>query len=103
MDGRIPHKLRTGSAGLLALMGLVLTASPSASDAQSDPIPAATDGVGLPDARSQVADDALVDDTDIQVGGDPAEGPLVGLNGAATALAIHDYTTALSLSDGQAG
>lgn len=102
MDGRTTQKLRVGSVGLLALAGLVLTASPSASDAQGDPIPAATDGEGLPDAQLEVvADEAVA--VEAEEVGFSAEGPLVGLNGAATALAIHDYPTALALSDGQAG
>ena len=53
MDGRTSQKLRLGSLGLLALTGLVFTASPSASDAQGDPIPAATDGADLPDAQPE--------------------------------------------------
>lgn len=100
MDGRTTQKLRVGSLGLLALAGLVLTASPSASDAQGDPVPAATDGKDLPDAMpSQPADASPEDDSSV---GSAAE-PLVGLDGAATALAIKDYDTALRLSEGQAG
>ncbi len=101
MDGRTTQKLRVGSLGLLALAGLVLTASPSASDAQGDPVPAATDGSDLPDGPlSDAADAPPEDDSPV---GMPAGGPLVGLDGAATALAIQDYDTALRLSDGQAG
>jgi len=101
MDGRTTQKLRLGSLGLLALTGLVFTASPSASDAQGDPIPAATDGADLPDAQPEPDADTAVpeaaNDADADLVG--IDGPLVGLDGAATALAIRDYATALRLSE----
>ena len=101
MDGRTPKTLRKGSLGLLALMGLVVTATPNASDAQGDPIPAATDGADLPNAGPEPSQPAEQPrEASSQAVGDT---PLVGLDGAATALAIRDYDTALRLSDGQLG
>lgn len=64
-------------------------------------MPAATDGRDLPDAEPTQAAEPPAEDPSRE--GVAAEGPLVGLNGAATALAIKDYDTALRLSDGQAG
>ncbi len=105
MDARRTQRLRVGGLGLWALTGLMLTASPGASDAQGDPIPAATDGAALPDGPTQVAAAPPEDDAAAEHNADVTgiDGPLVGLDGAATALAIHDYETALQLSAGQAG
>lgn len=104
MDGRTPQKLRVGSLGLWALMGLVLTASPGASDAQGEPIPDSADGSAAALGSQPGADDgAGVVDVAEPDGILAAEGPLVGLDGAATALAIRDVSVALDLCEGQSG
>lgn len=108
MDGRTPQKLRVGSLGLWALTGLVLTASPGASDARggqtgADPAEIAdADGPNTPEGGGPDQDGAPVSSVGL---GDTlsAEGPLVGLDGAATALAIRDVPVALQLCEGQAG
>ncbi len=102
MDGRTPQKLRVGSLGLWALMGLVLTASPGASDAQSDAsVGSASSTSGSAD-RPELA--AAVGEEGPQTAAlGSAASPLVGLDGAATALAIRDLRVALKLSEGEAG
>ncbi|MGH1342120.1 MAG: transglycosylase SLT domain-containing protein [Nannocystales bacterium] len=105
MDGRTPLKLRVGSLGLWALMGLVLTASPSPSDAHEDSLVRGGQGSGPSDPNPAGSDGSQPSSTDA-ASGDPslsAETPLVGLDGAATALAIRDVGVALQLCQGESG
>ncbi len=99
MDHRTTQRLRLRSLGLLSVLGLTLTATPQRSDAQTEggpeDAPVVTDGVDLPDpvapSTQPMAGAEAVGD---------GSGPLVGMPGAATALAIRDYAAALRLSEG---
>ncbi len=104
MDRRTKHGLRLGGLGLL---GLLLTTSPQRSDAQiggglSDP--GAQDPESSAEAAAQPSGPADASEAPAPPAYDPiaAEGPLQGLPGAATALAIRDFERALMLSEGRA-